>query len=58
MNARCKGPHSLWRIKKKKKKKRISLKWDVEEGLFLCLNSIQGIEISAVKQYSLFSLLL
>lgn len=43
---------------KKKKKKRISLKWDVEEGLFLCLNSIQGIEISAVKQYSLFSLLL
>lgn len=57
MNARCEGPHSLWRIKKKKKK-RISLKWDVEEGLFLCLNSIQGIEISAVKQYSLFSLLL
>lgn len=26
----------------KKTPKRISLKWDVEEGMILCLNSIQG----------------
>jgi len=47
VNARCEGPCSLWGIKKKKKRM-ISLKWDVEEEMFLCLNSIQGAQYYAV----------